>query len=78
MEKPLLAYLWLFGSHGGGRICAWHKAPASRLHYLFRLNLTANVKRAIAAVPERDWQGPARLGVLQAAELTGRFFLVTQ
>ncbi len=27
------------------------------------------MKRAIAAVPERDWQGPARLGVLQVAEV---------
>jgi hypothetical protein len=53
---------------GHERICAWHETQASRPHYLFRLKLTANVKRAIAAVPETDWQGPARLGVLQVAE----------
>jgi len=57
---------------GHERICAWHEAPAGRPHYLFRLKLTANVKRAIAAVPETDWQGPARLGVLQVAEVNLR------
>jgi hypothetical protein len=54
---------------GHERICAWHEAQAGRPHYLFRLKLTANVKRAIAAVPEEAWQGPARLGVLQVAEI---------
>jgi hypothetical protein len=54
---------------GHERICAWHEAAAGRPHYLFRLKLTANVKRAIAAVAETDWQGPARLGVLQVAEI---------
>jgi hypothetical protein len=69
------AQVWLNrGDLGLGceRVCAWHEAPAGRPHYLFRLKLTANVKRAIAAVPEQDWQGPARLGVLQVAELTLR------
>jgi hypothetical protein len=47
---------------GHERICAWHEAQSGRPHYLFRLQLTANVKRAIAAVPEADGQGPARLG----------------
>ena len=42
---------------GHERVCAWQEAQASRPHYLFRLKLTANVKRAIAAVPETDWQG---------------------
>lgn len=54
---------------GQERICAWHEAQPGRPHYLFRLKLTANVKRAIAAVPEKNWQGPARLGVLQVAEV---------
>lgn len=54
---------------GHERVCAWHEAQAGRPHYLFRLKLTANVKRAIAAVPQKDWQGPARLGVLQVAEV---------
>lgn len=69
------AQVWLNrGDLGLGheRVCAWHEAPPGRPHYLFRLKLTANVKRAIAAVPENDWQGPARLGVLQVAELTVR------
>lgn len=54
---------------GHERICRWHEAQAGRPQYLFRLRLTANVKRAIAAVPEGEWQGPARLGVLQVVEL---------
>jgi hypothetical protein len=57
---------------GHERICAWHEARVSRPHYLFRLKLTANVKRAIVAVPTKDWQGPARLGVLQVAEVSLR------
>lgn len=57
---------------GHERICAWHEASAARPYYLFRLKLTANVKRAIAAVPESSWQGPARLGVLQVAEINLR------
>ncbi len=57
---------------GQERICAWHEAQKGRPYYLFRLKLTANVRRAIAAVPEADWQGPAQLGVLQVAEVTLR------
>lgn len=41
-------------------VCAWHEAQGGRPHYLFRLKLTANMKRALAAVPQQDWQGPAR------------------
>ena len=66
------ARVWLnWGDLGLGheRICAWHEAQAARP---FRLKLTANVKRAIAAVPESSWQGPARLGVLQVAEINLR------
>jgi hypothetical protein len=69
------AQVWLNrGDLGLGheRICAWHEARTDRPYYLFRLKLTANVKRAIAAVPTSAWQGPARLGVLQVAELTLR------
>lgn len=57
---------------GHERVCAWHEAQAGRPHYLFRLKLTANVKRALAAVPQQDWQGPARLGVLQVAQVSLR------
>ena len=57
---------------GHERVCAWHEAQAGRPHYLFRLKLTTNVKRAIVAVAERDWQGPARLGLLQVAEVSLR------
>lgn len=51
------------------KIMAWHEARAERPYYLFKLKLTANVRRAIAALPESAWQGPASQGVLQVAEL---------
>ena len=54
---------------GQERVCAWHEAQKGRPYYLFRLKLTANVRRAIAALPEKDWQGPAQRGVLQVAEV---------
>lgn len=47
----------------------WHEARAERPYYLFKLKLTANVRRAIAALPESAWEGPASQGVLQVAEL---------
>jgi hypothetical protein len=54
---------------GHERIMAWHEAAPERPHYLFKLRLTANVRRALAALPESAWQGPAQRGVLQVAEL---------
>jgi len=69
------AQVWLNrGDLGLGqeRICAWHEAQSGRPYYLFRLKLTANVRRAIAALPEQDWQGPAQRGVLQVAEVSLR------
>jgi hypothetical protein len=55
---------------GHERIMAWHEASgAPRPHYLFKLRLTANVRRALAALPESAWQGPAQRGVLQIAEI---------
>ena len=51
------------------RVLAWHEAQPERPHYLFKLRLTANVRRALAALPESAWQGPAQRGVLQVAEL---------
>lgn len=54
---------------GHERIMAWHEAQPQRPHYLFKLRLTANVRRALAALPEGAWQGPAQRGVLQVAEL---------
>ena len=56
---------------GHEAIMAWHEgAPAGerRPHYLFKLKLTANVRRALARVRDSDWQGPAKNGVWQVAE----------
>lgn len=40
---------------GHERVWAWHQAQAGQPHYLFRLKLAANLKRAIAAVPQQAW-----------------------
>ena len=37
--------------------------------FLFKLKLTANVKRAIAAIPWDTWQGRSNEGLVQLAEL---------
>lgn len=51
-------------------IMAWHEqGNGPRPSYLFKLKLTANVKRAIAAVPWDDWQGKSNEGLVQLAEL---------
>ncbi len=53
---------------GHERIMAWHEAaPQPRPHYLFKLRLTANLRRALAALPESAWQGPPQRGVFQVA-----------
>jgi hypothetical protein len=56
---------------GHEAIMAWHeRSPQSerRPHYLFKLKLTANVRRALALVRDDAWQGPAQAGVWQVAE----------
>jgi hypothetical protein len=51
------------------KIMAWHESPGvPRPHYLFKLKLTANVRRAIARVPWPDWEGRPSLGLEQYAE----------
>ena len=51
-------------------IMAWHEQGAGkRPAYLFKLKLTANVKRAIAAIPWDTWQGRSNEGLVQLAEL---------
>ena len=51
-------------------IMAWHEEGAGkRPAYLFKLKLTANVKRAIAAIPWDTWQGRSNEGLVQLAEL---------
>jgi Transposase DDE domain group 1 len=66
--------LWLnrgdagFGQEG---VMAWHEqAGEKRPKYLFKLRLTANVRRAIAKVPWPLWEGAPTLGCQQIAETT--------
>lgn len=51
------------------KIMAWHETPGvARPHYLFKLKLTANVRRAIAGIPWPQWDGQPRVGFEQYAE----------
>ena len=47
---------------------AWHEQD-NKPHYLFKLRLTKNLKRAVARLKEEDWQGCHNFGSLQTAEL---------
>lgn len=49
------------------KIMAWHET-GNRPHYLFKLKLTENIKRAMSGIPEDQWQGNPSFGVLQTAE----------
>ncbi len=53
---------------GQDPVMAWHEQAPGRPAYLFKLKLTANVKRAMASVREDDWHGPGKQGVWQVAE----------
>jgi hypothetical protein len=53
---------------GHEAVMAWHEAGPARARYLFKLKLTANVRRALHALPETAWQGPGAAGVWQVAE----------
>jgi len=53
---------------GHEAVMAWHEAAPARPKYLFKLKLTANVRRALHALPETAWQGPGEAGVWQVAE----------
>jgi hypothetical protein len=58
---------------GHEAVMAWHEqVPAGqrRPHYLFKLKLTRNVRRALAMVRDDAWQGPATAGAWQVAEAT--------
>ena len=51
------------------KIMAWHEmSGVPRPRYLFKLKLTANVRRAIAKVPWPEWDGRPRIGLEQYAE----------
>jgi hypothetical protein len=63
---------------GHESVMAWHEAAPARPKYLFKLKLTANVRRALHAVPETAWQGPGQAGVWQVAEARLRLHGWTQ
>ena len=51
------------------KIMAWHETPGvARPQYLFKLKLTANVRRAIASIPWPQWDGQPQVGMEQYAE----------
>lgn len=51
------------------KIMAWHETPGvARPRYLFKLKLTANVRRAIAKIPWPQWDGQPRIGLEQSTE----------
>lgn len=52
---------------GHEKVIAWHE-HAGRSRFLFKLKLTANVRRALSATPEADWQGPGNVGAWHVAE----------
>lgn len=55
------------------KILAWHEQPdVLRPHYLCKLKLTANVRRAIAALPESAWAGQPQVGAEQYAQTSVR------
>jgi hypothetical protein len=48
------------------KIMAWHEMPkVERPRYLFKLKMTANVRRAIAKVPWPEWDGRPLIGLEQ-------------
>jgi len=51
------------------KIMAWHEEAAERRpYYLFKLRLTANVKRALARIPWPLWEGQPTVCMEQTAE----------
>jgi hypothetical protein len=53
---------------GNDSLMRWHEEALGRPHYLFKLKLTSNVRKALHEVPAADWQGPEELGTWQVAE----------
>lgn len=52
---------------GSEKICAWHDERNDVPHYLFKLKMSNNVKRAMWQIPEDQWLGKSEHGVLQVA-----------
>jgi hypothetical protein len=55
---------------GQEAVMSWHEQATDRPHFLFKLKLTSNVRRALAEVPEARWEGPAQVGAWQVANGT--------
>jgi hypothetical protein len=53
---------------GHEAIMRWHESEAGRPHYLFKLKQTKNVRKAIHAMKESQWEGPLHRGAWQVAE----------
>ena len=53
---------------GNETVMAWHEQNHGRPHFLFKLKLTSNVKRALAQAPSAAWVGPDHAGTWQFAE----------
>lgn len=66
------ANVWLHrGDKGLGteKVISWHEKTPNAPCYLFKLKLTSNIKRAMAALKEEDWQGVHGKGILQVSEV---------
>ena len=62
---------WLNRGDSGfstNEIMSWHENTPEAPHYLFKLRMTNNIKRAFAEIDEDQWQGNRDFGVLQVAE----------
>lgn len=53
---------------GNDKIMSWHENTPESPHYLFKLKITNNVKRAFSKIPEDQWSGNCGYGVLQTSE----------
>lgn len=53
---------------GNEAVMRWHESDPGRPHYLFKLKQTANVRKAIHAIAESQWEGPGQAGAWQVAE----------
>jgi len=68
---PRQSGLWLNRADIGfaqNEIMSWHEAKLRRPHYLFKLKITKNIKRALGSIPEDEWRGHPGTGILQLAE----------
>jgi hypothetical protein len=53
---------------GNEAVMSWHEQGADRPKFLFKLKLTANIRKALSEVSEEKWEGPSTMGAWQVAE----------